>query len=400
MLWVAGICHAVTLSDIVGQVSVGSYSNWLGSLYTSAGNSRGFADGDSPRVSLPQHDLARDFMVTNFHAMGYDTWLDPFYFDHKGYRYTNCNNVVAVKRGYGGTNVYIVGAHYDSVDLGDSTALGLTNACPGADDNASGTAALLEAAKAIKDYVFRDTIVIVAFDAEEKDYQGSSHFVNHHITELASETNETTFLKSSIKAMVNLDTIAYDDTNTPRYVVIGTVSGANPVSYALVDAITNHTSLLPYPESGYNLSDHKIFQTAGIDSIHLIEYDFKNYWGDTNMTENPHYHSDGDSIGSPDYISYDYATEITKAIVGAICEYGGLIPPATLIPFIIDSDTFQINWLGTPDVSYSLYGIEALSASNGWMFMQAFPATNAASEFFIQLDLGSTTQTMFKVLSE
>ncbi|MCK5851114.1 MAG: M20/M25/M40 family metallo-hydrolase [Kiritimatiellae bacterium] len=336
-------------------------------------------------------------MVTNFQAMGYDTWLDPFVFTYSGYAYTNCNNVVAVKWGYGGTNVYIVGAHYDSVDSGHISTVTM---CPGADDNASGTAALLEAAKAIKDYVFRDTIVIVAFDAEEKDYRGSKHFVDNHITELVSETSGTNFLKSAIKAMVNLDTIAYDDTNTPRYVVIGRVSETNSVAFALSEAVISYTSLLPYHASGYDLSDHKIFQAVGIDSVQLIEYDFRDYWGDTNMTENPHNHSDGDSIDSPNYISYEYATEVVKCVVGAICDYAGIIPPATLVSSKVDADTFQINWMGVPNVSYSLYGTEALSGSNQWGLMQTFPATNIPSEFLIQLNLNSTTQTLFKVLSK
>lgn len=401
VLWVVGVSHAVTLSNIVEQVSVNSYSNWLGSLFVSDGDSRGFTHGDSPRVPLPQHDLARDFMVSSFQDMGYDTWLDPFTFTYpppdRIYTYSNCNNVVAIKWGSGGTNVIIVGGHYDSVDSGHISTVTM---CPGADDNASGTAALLEAAKAIKDYVFRDTIVIIAFDAEEKDYQGSTHFVANHIAELASETNKTIFLKSSIKAMVNLDTIAYDDTNTPRYVVIGTVSNRNPVSYALEGAITNYTSLIPRHSSEYNQSDHKIFHEAGIDSVHLIEYDFRNYWEDPNMTENPYNHSDEDSIDSPNYISYEYATEVTKCVVGALCDYAGIIPPATLVPLVSDADTFQINWMGAPNVSYSLYGTEVLSTSNDWVFMQDFPVTNETTEFSVQLGLGSTTQTMFKVLSK
>ena len=402
MLWAVGMCHAVTLPEIVAEVSAGSYSNWLGSLYASDGNSRGFTHRDSPRVPLLQHDLARDFMVTNFQAMGYDTWPDPFTFtsSRTGYVYSNCNNVVAVKWGYGGTNVYIIGAHYDSVDLGDSTAPSLTNACPGADDDASGTAALLEVAKAIKDYVFRDTIIIVALDAEEKDYWGSKHFVTHHIAELASETNKTIFLKSSIRAMVNVDTIAYDDTNTPRYVVIGNVGReTSPVAFALAESVTRYTSLLPYHGSDYNQSDHKIFQTAGIDSVQLIEYDFRDYWG-VGLTENPHYHSDGDSIDSPNYISYDYAAEITKVVVGALCDYAGVIPPVTPVTSAVDADTIQINWVGAPNVSYSLYGTETLSESALWGFIQKFPATNITAEFSIQLDITDTNQIMYRVFSE
>ena len=398
-LWLtAGLCRSVTVSEIVDGVSAGSYSNRLGEVYTSYGDSRGFTHGESPRTPLPQHDLARDLMVSNFQASGFDTWLDPFYFDHAGVRYTNCNNVVAVKWGQGGTNIYIIGGHYDSVDLGDSTAPGLTNACPGADDNGSGIAAMLEAARVIKDYTFRDTIMFVAFDAEEKDYRGSIHFVREHITDQVAATSATTFLKSSIKGMVNVETIFYDDPDTPPYVVMGTVSGSNLVAMALAQAVADYTSLLPYYASGYDSSDHKIFQAAGIDSIHLIEYDFKDYWG-VGLVENPYYHTDGDAIDSPGYVACEYAAEVTKAVVGAICDHAGIIMPATLDPSTTGSGTFKISWTGTPDVAYSLYETTALSMTSSWGWVQDFPAAATTEIYSVELNADGAGQTFFRVHS-
>jgi hypothetical protein len=65
-----------TCDNIVAEVSVNSYSNFHAGLFTSDGNSRGFTDGPSPRIPLQQHDLARDFIASNFQAMGFDTWLE------------------------------------------------------------------------------------------------------------------------------------------------------------------------------------------------------------------------------------------------------------------------------------------------------------------------------------
>ncbi len=399
--WTGTASHAITLSNIVEGVTEHGYSNHLARLYTHIGESRGFTDGDSPRTPLPQHDLACDYMVSNFTAWGYDTWLDPFEFDvnftydndSNSYHYADCNNVVATKWGSGGTNVFLLIAHYDSVDSGHrNVTMG-----PGADDGASGVAAQLTIAEAIKDYVFKDTIVFVACDAEEKDYQGSIYFRNNHVTENPAETNATTFLKSAIRACVNLDTIAYDDTNNVPQVVIGTLSGWNPVVTAVSSAMSKYTELTPRFKTGYDSSDHISFANIGIDSIHVIEYDFSDYWGD-GFTPNPNYHSDFDAIDAPNYLKFDYAAEVTKGIAGALCEYATPIPPATLME-TVGSNAVTVSWICAPNVDYRLYGACNL-ASNDWTFIQDIPATGMVTELRVELDLACVPQTMFKVIGE
>lgn len=403
MLWTWSACHAVTLSEIIDETSVGSYSNFLGGLFTSDGNSRGFEHTGNPRFPAFQHDLARDFIASNYQAMGYTTWLDPFSFTYKGTTYTNCNNVVAIKEGSGGTNVFIVGAHYDSVDPSTSSA----TMCPGADDNGSGSAGLLEAARVIQDYTFRDTIIFIAFDAEEKGYRGAAHFLNTHVTSDVAQTNSTVFLLETIKGMMSVDMIAYDDTNTPKLIFIGSMDTNinSRIDLALAQSATNYTSLIPIRNAGWTGSDHNPFHQAGIDSAVLIEGDLYVFETVTNAAlplafNNPYYHSNADSIDSPGYISYSYATEATKCIVGYLCDQAKVIPPATLMPSTPDSATFQINWYGSPGVSYSLFGTSALSTSNTWTHMAHFAATNAVSEYSYLLDLNHATQTMFRVHSE
>ncbi len=70
--------------------------------------------------------------------------------------------------------LHVLGAHYDSVNKAGSTA-----SAPGADDNGSGTAALLEAARAISSSGLRpaETIIFAAFSAEETGRKGSRALV-------------------------------------------------------------------------------------------------------------------------------------------------------------------------------------------------------------------------------
>ena len=84
-------------------------------------------------------------------------------------------------------NVYIIGGHYDHIG-GDR---------PGGDDNASGTAGVLEAARVMSQYNFESTILFMCFNAEEDGLKGAWDFVN----------GLTTTQKSNIKGMTNLDMI-------------------------------------------------------------------------------------------------------------------------------------------------------------------------------------------------
>ncbi len=77
----------------------------------------------------------------------------------------------------------VVGAHYDHLGMGDENSLepGVAAVHNGADDNASGTAGLLEVARQLalhRDKLRRD-VYLVAFTAEERGLLGSSHFVRH-----------------------------------------------------------------------------------------------------------------------------------------------------------------------------------------------------------------------------
>ena len=397
--WVCLQSHAITLSNIVEGVTEESYTAFHTNLFVADGDSRGFTAGTSPRQPLPQHDLARDFIHSSFQTMGYDTWLDTFSFAYAGVTYTNANNIVAIKWGSEGTNIYILGAHYDSIDASQ----GITGFCPGADDNASGTAAILEVAKAIKDNVFRDTIIIVAFDAEEKDYKGSKHFVDTHITNTIGATNSMLFYKPQIKAMVNLDMIAYNDPANGDQIVLGSRKKNlinSPLSLALEQSVLSYTTLVPFIDGGYNASDHISFYDAGISTIHVIEHDLKDYWNNPPpFIENPHYHKTTDSIDQPGYISYPYATEVTKCITGYLCEQARAIPPATLIPAVA-TNSFNLSWTGTRGVAYNLYETDALNSSNVWNFIQYVAPTNVEALIEVQLDISSATQGMFKVLSE
>lgn len=137
------------------QVSLASYQGFLNySLYTH--------DGDNRGPTGPQHDPARD----NIKALleSYDLPVEFETFTYSGRTY---ENVVAIQLGSTHPDQeYIIGAHYDSVSN------------PGADDNASGVALVLETARILSQYESGYTIRYIAFDMEEVGLKGSKAYVS------------------------------------------------------------------------------------------------------------------------------------------------------------------------------------------------------------------------------
>lgn len=86
----------------------------------------------------------------------------------KTYRDIAGVNVIATKPGKNPDKILLIGAHYDTVD--DS---------PGADDNGTGVAALLEVARVLGKSIFSKTLILAAFDTEEIGMAGSQAFVKN-----------------------------------------------------------------------------------------------------------------------------------------------------------------------------------------------------------------------------
>ncbi len=103
-------------------------------------------------------------------------------------------NVVATLQGIeSGAGVIIVGAHYDATAIDTNPRL----LAPGANDNATGVAALLELARLMHQTPHRATIIFVAFSAEEIGRIGSIHFVDEYLDAYNID----------VRAVLNLDTI-------------------------------------------------------------------------------------------------------------------------------------------------------------------------------------------------
>ena len=149
----------------------------------------------------------------------------------------------------------ILGAHYDHLGLGGEYSMERSAAGQihnGADDNASGTAGILELARVISENRggLDRSVLFMAFAGEELGLFGSNHFVNYPTIELENAV-----------AMLNFDMIGRLNNNR---VFVGGV-GTSPDFESLLDRFNEPIGLtLDYSESGSGSSDHTSFNIKNI----------------------------------------------------------------------------------------------------------------------------------------
>ena len=160
-------------NQAVSQVSQASYTHVLDDmLYTHDGDNRGYG---------AEHDLAQANIAMLMESYGLTVTLEPVPYSGETYY-----NVVGTKTGYlFPDQEWIIGSHYDSVNN------------PGADDNASGSALVLEAARILSGYPSDYTIRFITFDREEQGLYGSDEYA-------------TTHADDDILGMISADMVAFN----------------------------------------------------------------------------------------------------------------------------------------------------------------------------------------------
>lgn len=155
--------------------------------------------------------------------------------------------------------IIVIGAHYDHIEplniIDTKTEKAIIDICNGADDNASGTAGLMEIAEYICNMKEKPkrSILFMAFDAEEMGLIGSFYFVDHPLVDL-----------EKIKFMINLDMIGYLRENSLE--LIG--AGSFAESHEFIDELNKkHRFKISINNSPMGGSDHQSFYTKNIPVI-------------------------------------------------------------------------------------------------------------------------------------
>ncbi len=219
------------------------------------------------RTGTEGNRIAREYLVTRFQEEGAEpfqnSYTHEFTFEsRRTQEEVNGINVIAQIDGKTDSMIVIT-AHYDHLGIRDSLIFN------GADDDASGTAALL----AMADYFAKEqpnhTLIFAAFDAEEMGLQGARAFV------------EDSVLLSKVKLNINMDMISNNDSSeiyaAGTYHYPETKPVLESIDTAGLKLLFGHDT----PDLGYNdwtfSSDHGPFHSKGIPFVYFGVEDHENY---------------------------------------------------------------------------------------------------------------------------
>lgn len=301
----SGPAAAVTIGDLVAQVSTTNLQGHVTSL-----------QGD--RSTVAGRNTARSYIQGQLQGYGYTTSVDA------------TGNIVAELTGSTTpSEIYVVGAHFDAVP-----------GSPGADDNASGVAGMLEVARIFSTQSFDSTLRFVGFDLEEVGLVGSDIYAQNAaaagdnivlatIFEMIGFTSATQTLLPTGSAPFGSFTVSEARTVGD---FIGTLVANNPaLSAAYNAAVAQYASSLPVVNglltgdvtdplvqatfSDLYRSDHVGFWLQGYDALLLT---------DTADFRNPNYHQPTDTSATLDYT---FMTQVVQGSLGFLAGEAGLLTP-------------------------------------------------------------------------
>ncbi len=217
---------------------------------------------------------------------------------------TRCNIVAEQPGVLAPDRIVIMGAHLDAITTSEPERF---YHAPGADDNASGTAAVLAAAGALSGYDLPFTVRYVLFTGEEQGLYGSQAYA-----EKIALAGEDTL------AMLNLDMIGYN-TGTRKIDVHIRAGTEGERDRTIADVFsrtltTYNVGLTPAIIAGSEgLSDHISFWEQGYPAVLVIE-DGEDF--------NPNWHTTSDLLSALDV---DYMTKAAQAAVATVMQLAGVV---------------------------------------------------------------------------
>ena len=209
------------------------------------------------------NDLAGDYLVDKFNAM------DNLIVTDQAFN-TNGRNIIATQLGTTNPNdIYIICAHYDSV----------ADYC--ADDNASGTATVLEIARILSTQCMDNTLIYALWDEEEIGLRGADFYA-------AQAKNNG----DNILGVLNIDMMGYDGDDDDDFDIdVRPIANSLAMKDELLTLLTTYNFNLNVNvvNPGTTASDHARFWNRGFSAVLVGES-----WDNNDQT--PYYHSSGDRL--------------------------------------------------------------------------------------------------------
>lgn len=314
------------VAGIMSQVSASNLSQTIRALQNTGGNG-----SPGSRYSYhPNLRLAAQYIGQRFASFGLSVNYDVYGSPDQGY----ITNVIGTLPGAGPENsgILIISAHYDSIA---NRTPGGWNAdsqpAPGADDDGSGVATVIEAARILSNCSISHTIRFVTFSGEEQGLLGSLWYA---AAQKAQGAN--------IVGVLQLDMVAWDSNNDGAMEIDADLTAASQQlaqSFSDVRQVYGENGISPhvYYGAGRGTSDHKSFWQQSYPAV-LISEDSSN---DFNIS---HYHTTGDLLET---LNIPYMTRIARVTVGTLATLAG---PISCESPILQTDLNADNSVDTEDL--------------------------------------------------
>jgi hypothetical protein len=262
---------ATSVRNVTSQVDVARIFGYEKALF----------DFDSKHISQPGNAKAIQFLTEMYRSFGYVA--GPQWFEPRGALGGKSANVLAVLKGTEHPElVYVVSSHFDSRAEG-----------PGADDNTSGTAALLEAARVMAKHPQPATIIFASFTGEEAGLLGSREFVRRAVADSVQ-----------VVGALNNDMLGWTNDgrldNTIRY----SNPGIRDIQHA---AAQQFSAMITYDALYYKSTDAAAYYEAWGDIVGGI--------GSYPVLGNPHYHMPHDIL---EFENHQLIAEASKTTVATL----------------------------------------------------------------------------------
>jgi Zn-dependent M28 family amino/carboxypeptidase len=258
----------------------------------------------SPLSSREHLSAVESYIEKEFRSFGLAVESDSFTYWGRSYR-----NIVASTAPDQKGPLIVLGAHFDSVE-----------GSPGADDNASGVAVLLEAARVLSGLRLRSQVLLCAFNLEELNMVGSTHFARR-----------LKAVRAKVKAMVSLEMVGYTNPrpggqsyttglrwfypdrgdfigiigNWPSSILLRQFARSmRRVNSLPVETLTVFGNGFLLPQ--VRLSDHSPFWDLGYPALLIT---------DTSFFRNPHYHGPSDTLETLDL---EFMAKVCQGVITAV----------------------------------------------------------------------------------
>lgn len=259
----------------------------------------------SRHIEHPDHSLAVELLWARLRRIpGLETRMESFSAAGR----SDLSNLIAVLPGSDRSLApLVVSAHLDSTSSLDPGADPATDPAPGADDDGSGCAAILELARVLHDEPgFQRDIEFILFDAEEEGLLGSQAHV-------ANRTRD-------VHLMISLDPIGFNSGGAGWL-----FASTGPGTEAAVEVFQSQFSQLPLVALqrfdavdaaliGTPRSDHGPFIAAGYPAIHIATF-----------PQPPSYHTAADTL---DVVDPEFMAESTALVAATLADLAGPVQPA------------------------------------------------------------------------